>query len=44
MEKWYEEQVNNKENIEMLRQQASDVNANINQTNKTLEELRKITR
>ena len=43
-EKWYEEQVNNKEKIEMLRQRASDVNADINQTNKALEELRKITR
>ena len=42
-EKWYEEQVNNKEKIEMLRQQASDANADINDTNRTLEELRKIT-
>ena len=42
-EKWYEEQVNKKEKIEMLRQQASDANADINDTNRPLEELRKIT-
>ena len=43
-EKWYEEQVNNKDKIEMLRQKASDSNADINQTNKALKELTKITR
>ena len=43
-EKWYEEQVNQKEKIEMLRQQASDANGDINTTNHALEELRKITR
>ena len=43
-EKWYEEQVKNKDKIEMLRQQASDMNPDINDTNHALEELRKITR
>ena len=43
-EKWYEEQVKKKDKIEMLRQQASDANADINDTNSALEELRKITR
>ena len=43
-EKWYEEQVNKKEKIEILRQEASDANADINDTNRALEELRKITR
>ena len=43
-EKWYEEQVKKKDKIEMLRQQAFDVNADINDTNRTLEELRKSTR
>ena len=43
-EKWYEEQVKKKHKIEMLRRQASDANADINNTNHALEELRKITR
>ena len=43
-EKWYEEQVKKKDKIEMLRRQASDSNADINDTNRALEELRKITR
>ena len=43
-EKWYEEQVKKKDKIEMLRKQASDVNADINDTNYAVEELRKITR
>ena len=42
-EKWYEEQVDKKEKIEMLRQQTSDANADTNDTNRALEELRKIT-
>ena len=43
-EKWYKEQVNKKDKIEMLRQQASDTNVDINDTNHALGELRKITR
>ena len=43
-EKRYEEKVKNKEKIEMLRQQASNANADINDTNHALKELKKITR
>ena len=43
-EKWYEDQAKKKDKIEMLRRQASDANADINDTNRALEELRKITR
>ena len=43
-DKWYEEQVKKKDKIEMLRQQASDANAGISDTNHALEKLRKITR
>ena len=43
-EKWYEEQVKKKDKIEMLRRQASDANADINDTNRAPEELGKITR
>ena len=43
-EKWYEDQVKKKDKIEMLRRQASDANADINDTNLALEKLRKITR
>ena len=39
---WYEKQIRRKEKIEELRQQLSDVNADINQTNKSLENLKKI--
>ena len=38
-EKWYEEQVKRKEEIERLRQQLSDANADINRTNRALETL-----
>ena len=42
-EKWYENQVAKKNEMEILRQQLSDANADINKTNKALENLRKIT-
>ena len=42
-EKWYENQVNKKNEMELLRQQLSDVKADINKTNKALDNLRKIT-
>ena len=35
-EKWYEEEVKRKEQIEKLRQQLSDANVDINQTNMSL--------
>ena len=38
---WYENQIRRKEKIEMLRQQLSDANTDINQTNKSLENLAK---
>ena len=41
-EKWYENQVRRKEQMEILRQQISDANADINQTNKSLENLAKM--
>ena len=42
-EKWYENQVEKKNEMELLRQQLSDANADINKTNKALDNLRKIT-
>ena len=42
-EKWYEKQVENKNRIDLLRQQLSDANADINKTNKALDDLQKIT-
>ena len=42
-EKWYENQVEKKNEMELLRQQLSDGNADINKTNKALDNLRKIT-
>ena len=44
MEKLSKAKVKNKEKIEMLRQQASNANADINDTNHALKELKKITR
>ena len=41
-EKWYEEQVKRKEEIEKLRQQLSDANADINRTNMSLKTLAEI--
>ena len=41
-EKWYEGQVQRKEKIERLREQLSNANVDINDTNKSLEQLRKI--
>ena len=41
--KWYEEQVENKNKIDLLRQQLSDANADVNKTNKALDNLQKIT-
>ena len=38
-EKWYEKQVEKKEEIEKLRQQLSDANADINRTNMSLKTL-----
>ena len=38
-EKWYEKQVEKKEEIEKLRQQLSDANADINRTNRSLKTL-----
>ena len=42
-EKWYENQLEKKNEMELLRQQLSDANADINKTNKALDNLRKIT-
>ena len=42
-EKWYEKQVENKNKIDLLRQQSSHANADINKTNKALDDLQKIT-
>ena len=42
-EKWYENQVEKKNKIQEMRQQLSDANADINATNKALENLQKIT-
>lgn len=42
-EKWYENQVEKKNKMELLRQQLSDANADINATNKALDNLKKIT-
>ena len=43
-EKWKsEKQVENKNRIDLLRQQLSDANADINKTNKALDDLQKIT-
>ena len=41
-EKWYENQMKRKEKIQRLRQQLSDANADINQTNKSLKILSEI--
>ena len=41
-EKWYENQIKRKEKLERLRQQLSDANADINQTNKSLKILSEI--
>ena len=41
-EKWYERQVRRKEEMERLRMELSDANADINQTNKSLEILKKM--
>ena len=41
-EKWYEEQVKRKEEIEQLRQQLSDASADINRTNMALKTLAEI--
>ena len=41
-EKWYEEQVKRKQEIEKLRQQLSDANADINKTNMSLKNLAEI--
>ena len=42
-EKWYENEDANKNEMQLLRQQLSDANADINKTNKALDNLRKIT-
>ena len=42
-EKWYEKQVEKKNKKQEMRQQLSDANAEINATNKALDELGKIT-
>ena len=39
-EKWYENQVNKKNEMELLRQQLSDENADIKKTNRALDNLR----
>ena len=41
--KWYENEIAKKNEIQLLRQQLSDANADINKTNKALDNLRKIT-
>ena len=41
-EKWYERQVEKKNEIQELCQELSDANADINSTNKALESLRKV--
>ena len=38
-EKWYEKQIQRKEYLEKLRQQLSDANADINETNKSFKNL-----
>ena len=43
MEKWYENEVAKKNEMQLLRQQLSDASADINKTNKALDNLRKIT-
>ena len=42
-EKWYENEVAKKNEMQLLRQQLSDANADINKTNKALDNLKKIT-
>ena len=42
-ERWYENQVEKKNKIQEMRQELSDANADINATNKALENLQKIT-
>ena len=42
-DKWYENEVAKKNEMQLLRQQLSDANADINKTNKALDNLRKIT-
>ena len=42
-EQWYENEVAKKNEMQLLRQQLSDANADINKTNKALDNLRKIT-
>ena len=42
-EKWYENQVEQKNKIQQLRQELSEVNADINNTNKVLDKLRQVT-
>ena len=42
-QKWYENQVAKKNEIDLLRKQLSDANADINKTNKALDDLQKIT-
>ena len=41
-EKWYEKQMERKQEIQRLRQQLSDANADINETNKSLRNLKKV--
>ena len=41
-EKWYEKQMERKEYLEKLRQELSDANADINETNKSLRNLKKV--
>ena len=41
-EKWYEKQIQRKQEMEKLRQQLSDANADINETNKSLRNLKKV--
>ena len=41
-EMWYENQIKKKEEIQKLRQQLSDANADINQTNKSLKNLQNL--
>ena len=42
-DKWYENEVAQKNEMQLSRQQLSDANADINKTNKALDNLRKIT-
>lgn len=39
---WYENEIYQKDRIQQLREELSDANVDINQTNKALDELRKI--